>query len=57
MSIDCFQQLLEPVTDFVSSEVIDAALADKLNRRFPHHDETFKTIEAACHKAISDGWM
>ena len=57
MSVDCFQKLLKPVTDFVSSQAVDAALAGKLNRRFPHYDETFKTIEAACHQAISDGWM
>jgi hypothetical protein len=57
MSVDCFQTLLKPVTDFVSSQAVDAALAEKLSRRFPHYDETFKTIEAACHKAISDGWM
>jgi len=57
MSVDHFQELLKPVTDFVSSEVVDAALAEKLNRRFPHTDEIFKTIEAACHEAIADGWM
>ena len=57
MNVDQFQKLLKPVTDFVSSEVIDAALAEKLNRRFPHDDVTFKAIEAACHRAISDGWM
>jgi hypothetical protein len=57
MSVDCFQKLLKPVTDFVSSQAVDASLAEKLNRRFPHDDEAFKTIEAACHKAISDGWM
>jgi len=57
MSVDSFRELLKPVTDFVSSQAVDAALAEKLNRRFPHTDRTFKTIEAACHKAISDGWM
>jgi hypothetical protein len=57
MSVDCFQKLLKPVTDFVSSQPVDTALADKLNRRFPQSDQTFITIEAACHKAISDGWM
>ena len=46
MSVDSFQKLLEPVTDFVSSEAVDSALTEKLNRRFPHYDETFKTIEA-----------
>jgi hypothetical protein len=57
MSVNRFQKLLKPVTDFVSSQVVDTALAEELNRRFPHDEETFKIIEAACHKAISDGWM
>jgi hypothetical protein len=57
MNVDCFQKLLKPVTDFVSSQAVDPALAEKLNHRFPHNDKTFKAIEAACHKAISGGWM
>ena len=57
MNVDHFQKLLKPVTDFVSNQALDAALAEKLNRRFPHDEETFENIEAACHKAISDGWM
>ena len=57
MSVDHFQKLLRPITDFVSSQAVDAGLAEKLNHRFPHNDETFKTIETACHKAIADGWM
>jgi len=57
MNVDCFQKLLEPVTDFVSSQAVDAGLGEKLNRRFPHNDETFESVEAACHKAIADGWM
>jgi hypothetical protein len=57
MNVEHFQELLKPVTDFVSGQAVDATLAVKLNHRFPHDDETFKTIEAACHKAIADGWM
>jgi hypothetical protein len=57
MSVDSFQELLKPVTDFVSSQAVDSALAEELNRRFPQNGETFEAIEAACHKAIADGWM
>lgn len=57
MSVDRFQKLLKPVTDFVSNQAVDPALAEELNRRFPHSGKTFDAIEAACHKAISDGWM
>jgi len=55
MNADCFQKLLKPVTDFVSSQAVEPALAGKLNRRFPHNSKTFNAIEAACHEAILDG--
>ena len=57
MNVDRFQKLLKPVTDFVSSQAVNPALAEELNRRFPHNGELFNAIEAACHTAISDGWM
>ena len=57
MNVDCFQKLLKPVTEFVSSQAVDSALAEKLNLRFPHDGKTFNAIEAACHEAILDGWM
>jgi hypothetical protein len=57
MNIDRFQKLLEPITDFVSSQAVSSALAEELNRRFPHDGGTFNAIESACHKAIADGWM
>ena len=57
MNVDSFQSMLKPVTDFVSSQAVEPALADQLNRRFPKDGETFNAIEAACHEAISDGWM
>jgi len=57
MNVDFFQKLLKPVTDFVSNQAVDPALARELDRRFPHGGETFNAIEAACHEAIEDGWM
>jgi hypothetical protein len=57
MNVESFQELLRPVTAFVSSQAVDPALAGKLNRQFPQDGETFASIEAACHEAISDGWM
>jgi len=57
MNVDHFQNLLRPVTDFVSSQAVDSALAEQLNRRFPPHGEKFNAIESACHEAIADGWM
>ncbi len=57
MDVDYFQKLLKPVTEFISSQAVDATLAEKLNLRFPHDGKTFSAIEAACHEAIKDGWM
>ncbi len=57
MDINEFQNLLKPVTDFVSRQAVDSALAEELNRRFPPGDELFNDIEGACHEAISQGWM
>ncbi|HKJ50029.1 MAG TPA: DUF4863 family protein [Gammaproteobacteria bacterium] len=57
MNVGHFQKLLKPVTDYVSSQTVDHKLAEKLNHRFPHDGKAFKDIEAACHKAISEGWM
>ena len=57
MNIERFQELLKPVTDFVSSQIVSPDLAEELNRRFPHDGETFEAVEAACHEAILDGWM
>lgn len=57
MNVDSLQELLKPVTEFVSSQAVNSTLADELNRRFPHDGNTFNAIENACHEAISDGWM
>jgi hypothetical protein len=57
MNVDRLQQLLKPITDFVSSQAVNSPLAEELDRRFPHDGETFNAIEAACHEAIADGWM
>ena len=57
MTVDEFKVLIKPVTDFVSSSKIDAQLGDELNRRYPPGQETFDTIEKACHAAVEAGWM
>ena len=57
MNVERLQELLKPVTDFVSGQAVNGDLAQALERRFPHDGETFGTIEAACHEAIADGWM
>lgn len=57
MDMDGFQNLLMPVTDFVSERNVNSALAAELNRRFPADGELFNDIEGACHQAITDGWM
>ena len=57
MNADRFQSLLKPVTDVISANAVDSALAEELNRRFPPGDATFDGIESACREAIAQGWM
>ena len=57
MNIEHFQELLKPVTDFVSTQAVSAELTEELDRRFPQDGELFTAVEAACHEAIQDGWM
>lgn len=57
MREDRFQRLLKPVTDVVSANAVDSALAEELNRRFPAGGTTFDAIECACREAIAQGWM
>lgn len=57
MNVDNFQKLLKPVTDLISNQAVVPALAEELNCQFPQNGKTFNAIEAACHQAISDGWM
>ena len=57
MQVEQFQAMLKPVTDFVSGQAVNPALADALNRRFPADSEIFNDIESACHAAIAAGWM
>ncbi|MDZ7842641.1 MAG: DUF4863 family protein [Gammaproteobacteria bacterium] len=57
MKIDAFQRLLQPVMDTVAGRAVDQQLAEALNTSFPCEGGAFRAIEAACHEAISDGWM
>ena len=57
MNVNDFQTLLKPVTDLVSGNTVDSALAEELNRRFPAGSATFDAIEKAGHDAIDEGWM
>ncbi|MCP4979953.1 MAG: DUF4863 family protein [Gammaproteobacteria bacterium] len=40
-----------------SGKPVDDDLASELNRQFPPDCDVYEAIEAACHQAISDGWM
>ena len=57
MHVEYFRELLRPITDFLSSQAVNAALTAKINRQFPADGDTFNAVEAACHEAIADGWM
>ena len=57
MNREEFQTLLRPITDYVSTQPVNALLADALNLRFPSDGPLFNLVEAACHAAIEQGWM
>ncbi|ARJ66611.1 DUF4863 domain-containing protein [Magnetospirillum sp. ME-1] len=57
MSKSAFKALVAQVTSSIAGLPVDAGLRDVLNARFPEGGEVFKAIEAACHKAIAEGWM
>ena len=52
-----FQNLLQPVTQAVANATFDKQLEALLNEKFPADGKLFADIEAACHKAIGEGWM
>lgn len=57
MNVEQFQELLDPVINEVAGKPLNKELAGLLNEKFPAGSETYKSIEAACHEAIADGWM
>ncbi len=57
MNTNEFQTLLQPVTNEIAGKPVDDDLASELNRQFPPGCDVYEAIEAACHQAISDGWM
>ena len=52
-----FTALVEPVTAMIANAEIDADLESRLNAAFAPSNQTFRSIEHACHDAIQAGWM
>lgn len=57
MSKTAFKALVAQVTSAIAGQPVESALRAELSRRFPPDGEVFKAIEAACHKAVDEGWM
>lgn len=57
MTPERFLELVRPVTAFIGTEPLDAALETSLEEAFPPGSAMFRAIEAACHGAIAAGWM
>lgn len=55
--METFQEQLRPLTEIIAGAAIDKALEQQLSQQFPPDGAFFGEIEAACHKAISEGWM
>ena len=57
MSKSAFQALVAQVTSSIAGHPVDASLQGLLAAKFPADGPVFKEIEAACHKAVAEGWM
>ncbi len=49
--------LLSPVIEAIAVQPWDAALAARLNARFPAEGALFRQLEALCDQGIDEGWM
>ena len=52
-----FQALIAQLTATIARLPVEPGLAARLNAGFPADGAVFKSIEAACHHAIAEGWM
>lgn len=52
-----FSALMTPVIRAIAGGPVDRAMAERLEREVPADGSTVRAIEAACHRAIADGWM
>ncbi|MBI3444896.1 MAG: DUF4863 family protein [Magnetospirillum sp.] len=57
MSKTAFQALVAQVTSSISGLPVESSLRAVLDAKFPPDGKVFKEIEAACHKAVAEGWM
>ena len=57
MNVEQFRELIAPVPAALAGRALTPELGDELDRQFPPEGETFRSIEAACHAAIAEGWM
>lgn len=54
-SLESYQALLQPITDFIGSAKLDKQLQDQLNSQFPANGEVFNAIAAASKAGIEAG--
>jgi len=57
MQIKSFISLISRVTEAAQGRPLNSVLMDILNKQFPAGGDEFKSVEAACHTAIEEGWM
>lgn len=57
MSPDEFKTLMLPVAAAIAGRPVDRTLEASLEAGFPAAGEAVAAIEAACHQAITAGWM
>lgn len=57
MTVDDFEQLLQPLTRMIGGRPLDQALATYLNTTLPPGSTTFEAIRQGCLAGVAGGWM
>jgi len=57
MTPEQFNDLITPITAYIGSRPLDAALDADLNAKYPAGGPAFNAVFDACRKAVAAGWM
>ncbi len=57
MSVDAFNDLMARFAAVIGNDVLDDALAEKLNTLFPEGGEDFLLLTSLCEQGEAEGWL
>ncbi len=55
--VAALHRLIRPVTDFIGAQPLDAALGERLNRRFPADGPLYAQVLDLCRAGLREGWI